>query len=473
MAGEVPPVDKLRNLLRDLKPEARAQLLAELERSMSRGQEIPGAALVLKELRDSVRAANRQPDRVGNPARLFYAPIEPFLIDEPGDQAYQGRLSRASLEPIWAWIGRDLAPAEAKAYSDEATARLTAGDTAKAEASARAFQDLVVKRVAETLATVTSDDKGRRRVAMQVGTPRGLDDINQIVGILKSREALAAIAGRLPQRIANLAEEHLEAAKGLIDGSVGGKPDAFVYALILVMSRLLQPWQLIRLATKAADSDLATRISGTPYAVAVTIVLSEVERFVRQLKSDLKRGQMVEIASLLKDIHDAARGLRTEINLSIDSPWSRQLAAARAEIAGVLKSEIESMPGRVRRLLRPRPVKEIVLGSALDQGDVAETEALIEFVGTCRNYANELAINEMTLRTYSDLQHYLETGTSGLVEALRTAGASDRSFRQSQVDAAVRFCAKVFGQDYASTLAKAAGVAAQSERKAAAGAAKA
>jgi hypothetical protein len=308
---------------------------------------------------------------------------------------------------------------------------------------------------------------------MQVGTPRGLDDVNQIVGILKSREALAAIAGRMPQRIANLADEHLEAVKGLIDGSVGGKPGAFVYALILVMSRLLQPWQLIRLATKAADSDLATRISGTPYAVAVTIVLSEVERFVRQLKSDLKRGQMVEIASLLKDIHDAARGLRTEINLSIDSPWSRQLAATRAEIAGVLKSEIESMPGRVRRLLRPRPVKEIVPGSALDRSDVAETEALIEFVGTCRNYANELAINEMTLRTYSDLQHYLETGTSGLVDALRTAGASDRSFRQSQVDAAVRFCAKVFGQDYASTLAKAAGVAAQSERKAAAGATKA
>ena len=41
-------------------------------------------------------------------------------------------------------------------------------------------------------------------------------------------------------------------------------------------------------------------------------------------------------------------------------------------------------------------------------------------------------------------------------------------FRQSQVDAAVKFCAKVFGQEYASLLAKAAEVAAQDqERKAA------
>jgi hypothetical protein len=37
--------------------------------------------------------------------------------------------------------------------------------------------------------------------------------------------------------------------------------------------------------------------------------------------------------------------------------------------------------------------------------------------------------------------------------------ARSAAVRQSQVDAAVRFCAKVFGQEYASLLAKAAEVA--------------
>jgi hypothetical protein len=44
-----------------------------------------------------------------------------------------------------------------------------------------------------------------------------------------------------------------------------------------------------------------------------------------------------------------------------------------------------------------------------------------------------------------------------LLEGLRHAGDADRSFRQSQVDAAVRFCAKVFGREYAALLGKAAG----------------
>ena len=50
---------------------------------------------------------------------------------------------------------------------------------------------------------------------------------------------------------------------------------------------------------------------------------------------------------------------------------------------------------------------------------------------------------------------------------LRNSGDNERAFRQSQVDAAVRFCAKVFGQEYASLLTKAADVASHSERKAA------
>ena len=53
-----------------------------------------------------------------------------------------------------------------------------------------------------------------------------------------------------------------------------------------------------------------------------------------------------------------------------------------------------------------------------------------------------------------------------LLDGVRHAGLADRRFRQSQVDAAVRLCAKVFGPDYASLLGKAAEVACAPERAA-------
>ena len=44
---------------------------------------------------------------------------------------------------------------------------------------------------------------------------------------------------------------------------------------------------------------------------------------------------------------------------------------------------------------------------------------MIDFVAVCRTYASELAINEVTLRTYSDLQQYVEHSTEALVQSLR------------------------------------------------------
>jgi hypothetical protein len=209
------------------------------------------------------------------------------------------------------------------------------------------------------------------------------------------------------------------------------------------------------------------RVAETNFGVAVNIVLAELERMVAELREDLRTGQGIAVGSLLKTIHDSARGLRTELALPVDSTWGRTLAAQRTQISDLLRAEIESMPGRVQRLLRPRAPREIRPNSVLDPNEVAEVEALVEFVGVCRYFAGELAINEMTQRALSELRHYLDNGTRTLLEGLRHAGDADRSFRQSQVDAAVRFCAKVFGREYAALLGKAAEVASAAEGKAA------
>jgi hypothetical protein len=189
---------------------------------------------------------------------------------------------------------------------------------------------------------------------------------------------------------------------------------------------------------------------------------------VGELKADLKGGRDLAVTALLKCIHDAVRGVRSELDLAVDSPWGRQLAAIRSEVAGALRTEIECTPGRVRRLLRPLPIGKTTTRTHLDPNEVAETEALIGLLEACRHYAGELAVSEVTLRAYAELQQFLDTETHSLVEGLRGVQAADRTFRQSQVDTAVRFCAKVFGPQYAGLLGKVAEVVVNSDRKAAA-----
>lgn len=443
-------------------------LIAELERGVLRGEEVVGGELVLQELRRTIRAAAQPATRIGDVARLFFAPLEPFLIEEAADHKRAGRIARVSLAAIWEWIGRDLMPAEAKALSEDVTRALSDDDRGKAEQVTRALHERAVLRIRDAVAAVSGDDKARRRLAVQVGTPRALEDLGTIAGVLANRDLLAELARRLPNHMRTFEREQIEPIKSLLETATTQKPpapgvssktDVLLYGCILVMGRLAAPWQLIRIATLAAESDDTARIAETPFAVAVTIVLGEVECMVSDLRTELKAYRPV--TSLLKAIHDAARGLRTEMDLSVDSPWSRGLAAIRTEVSNVLKTEIETTPGRVRRLLRPRPAKEIAPGSLLDAMDVSEVEMLVEFVGACRTYASELAVNEVTMRSYSELQNYLETGTKVLLDALRHASDADRPFRQSQMEAAIRFCRSVFGADYAGLLAKAAEIALQ------------
>ena len=478
MTSDGQAVERLRDYLRTLTPEARALLAAELERGILAGEESPGNELILQELRRTIPVAGPPAAaRMGETARMFFVPVEPFAIDDAADHKRAGRIARVSLDPLWGWIARDLMPAETKALGADIDRALLANDRLKAEQRTRALQDRAILRIREAMASVTGDEKARRRLVVQVGTPRALEDLATLTGILENRDLLNELARRLPSHLRTFERDQIDSVKLLLESAIAqkaqsgaslAKADVFLYGFILIMGRLATPWQLIRIATRAAETDEAARIAETPYGRAVTIVLGEVECLVNDLRNDLKTHRPV--TSLLKNIHDAARGLRTEIDLSGDSPWSRQLTAIRTEVSNVLRAEIETTPGRVRRLLRPRPAKEIVPGSQLDETDVAEAEMMVEFVGACRTYAHELAVNEMTMRSYTELQNYLESGTKVLLDSLRQAGDTDRAFRHSQMDAAIRFCRSVFGADYAALLGKAAEIAAQTtgfERKSA------
>jgi hypothetical protein len=318
------PLERLRDFLRQLSPSARALLIAELERALLRGDEVPGGDLVLQEVRRAVRESSEQAPRIDNAARLFFRSVEPFLIDDRSSLKHPCRVARTSIEPIWAWIRRDLVVTDAETFAEEVNNAVIAGDVATCELLTCTFQDRVAKHIQDALAGAQDDEKARRRLNGQLGNARVLEDVRDLCEILKARDALALIGDRLPGHIRNFADAQLDGAKALLDSPVVRRDGILPYALIMVMSRLAAPWQLIRIATRAAGTDDAARVGATPYASAVSIVLADIERMVAELKVDLRHGGSVAVTSLLKSIHDAARGLRTELDLDVEPSTHRR-----------------------------------------------------------------------------------------------------------------------------------------------------
>ncbi|MCC6887255.1 MAG: hypothetical protein IT536_01750 [Hyphomicrobiales bacterium] len=465
MASAALPLDRLRRFLRELPAGARALLIDELERAVLRGDAIPGGDMLLREVRTAARRSGLAAPRVNTPSRLFFTAVEPFLVDAPRKSTF--RLTRIALGPIWTWIARDLVPAECQAYGQAVTGMLTAaGATEPAQQAAERFQSLVAERIRATLDNARANEHALNKLAAQVATPNAIEDLHDLHMLLASRDVLALIAARLPGHIRNFDAVARHHVRAVLESPLYARDGLLPYALVLVDARLATPWQLVRLAVDAAETDDAVRIAASPYAAAVTIALGDIERLVDELKLDLKRGVAVAVATQLKGIHDGVRTVRTELDLSADTPWARRLAAIRAEVSAALKAVIETIPSRLRRLLRPRPRHDdTTRGTALDADEVSETEMLVELLSICRNYAGELAIREVTLRTFQEVQDYLDATTRTLLDGLRLGGDEDRALRKAQVDAAIRCCGKAFGKDYAILLMRAAENAEVGERK--------
>jgi hypothetical protein len=451
--------ERLREYLAQLPPQSQALLMREFERAIERGEDAVVATFVLEELRKIVRGTDEPTrPRTDDPARLLFRPLEPFLI-EGNFPRRLGQIRRASLLPMWQWLIRDGAPDQAHEFEAALDRARNTETPAAVEAAVRTFQ----RAAAEAIAKLIAD--GDRRAMARVGGPDVLEDLVPIGSILQARDAIDTLNGRLPAQFRLFAESQIASVSAALNVATLQTPQLLPFALSLVMQRLSAPWQIIRLAIRMAASDDEVRVAATPYGVAVSIALHELSYLAAVLRTDIRRGQFDNVSELLKTLHDGVRGLRTELDLRNDSTWGKQLTSIRAEISNALQSEIDSVPGRVRRILRQRADKDISIGSRVDSTEVDEAAALIDFVAVCRIYASELAINEVTLRTYSDLQQYVEQSTEALVQSLRSGDLKTRPYRQMQVQAAIRFCELLFGHDYASLMSRAAENAVTGERK--------
>ena len=457
--------ERLKDYLAQLPPQSQALLMREFERAIERGEDTVVATFVLEQLRKVVRGAEEDDavrPRTDDPARLLFRPLEPFLAD--GNFPIRpGQIRRASLSPVWQWLIRDGAAEAAREFEAAlANARQTAM-TGAIEPAVRKFQLAAATAIVKIVSPGPGDDK--QRALSRVGSPSVIEDLAPIGAVLQAREALETLNGKLPSYLRVFGESQVTSIIASLNVPSLQTPQLLPFALSLIMQRLTAPWQIIRIALKMAASDDELRVAATPYGVAVTIALHDLSFVAACLRTDIRRGQFADVPEQLKSLHDGVRGLRTELDLRNDSSWGRQLASIRADISNTLQSEIDSVPGRVRRILRQRADKDISATAKVDVSEVDETAALIDFVAVCRTYAGELAINEVTLRTFSDLQHYVEQSTEALVQSLRGGDGRARAYRQQQVKAAIRFCEILFGSDYASLMSRAAENAVTGERK--------
>jgi len=140
----------------------------------------------------------------------------------------------------------------------------------------------------------------------------------------------------------------------LLDAFGKTNAEEIPFALALVAGRLRTPWQLIRLATKAAPSKNAADIAATPYAIAVSMVLDRLDDKRSALRVALKNDRVLVAREILKHIYDTEYALQVRIDLLAQSDWGNRLDGLMKAVAALVEAEVARFPADVGHVLGSR-----------------------------------------------------------------------------------------------------------------------
>jgi len=349
-------LDRIWDFLQRLTPLTRSCLLNELERLDVCGVEMPGSADIQVRLRAEFRKDGSTQNR-GNPSRFFFAPLEPFLIDTAPEHANSGRIPRGLLTPIWEWISRDLLPTMTRDFNAQMKDLITADKQREANQVAATFQTKVVKSLEGTLGTDKGAEQTRIKLSTYTAARSAYGDLTKIMCALRARDVLVKFNAALPEKITKFDDAQITKITGLLDGFAKDHAEALPFALTLVANRLKTPWQLIRLATKAAPSKEAADIAATRYAIAVSMVLDRIEDKRTALRIALKNNRVIVAKELLAEIYDSEYALQVRIEGIDESDWGKRLRILMQSITALVDAEVSRFPDEVGHVLGSRSLR--------------------------------------------------------------------------------------------------------------------
>jgi hypothetical protein len=349
--------DRIQEFLQRLTPLTRNCLLTELERLETSEGEMPGTGEILAKLRAEFRKDGSTQNRIGMPSRYFFAPLEPLLVNGAPEHANSGLIQRGSLAAIWEWISRDLLRTMASDYIKKIDELTLANNQKQAVQVATTFQIKVVKSLENVLGSPDGAEQTRKKLAAYTASRSAYDDLTKMQAVLRERDALAKFNEALPAAIQKFDDARVAKITALLDAFGKKHADVIPFALALVAKRLKTPWQLARLATKAASSKNAADVAATPYAIAVSMVLDRLEDSRATLRVALRNNRVLVAKEILTEIYDTEYALQVRIDQLEQSDWGVRLEALMTSIATLVEAEVARFPDNVGHVLGSRRLR--------------------------------------------------------------------------------------------------------------------
>ncbi len=448
---------KLKTYLSSLSPSAVEALVRNLERAKVRKDADPHIQFILSAavtlLRKPTLALPDIPggaQRRGQIQRMFFAPLDDFLINEVLSHRQEGRIYRGVLDRVWKWLGRDVMPVDVRMVLEQAGNASVSGE--RVDALVQALRSRSVDAMSEALHRCELSEKERRRVGIELGGERGIAELQDIQKIFAAERWLIPFLQTIPDRINEHRLKHDTDVLRLVDNCSSRFPDHVSVLAAALVERSETPSALCTFAGRLAGSEDPKAIANSQFAPFVDVVMSEAERLqILALEHRNNNPDPVAFSQALLEYHTLVRGVERDMDFAVTGKWHKQLADTKRCVSDVVTRELNSAHSAVRRALQvPKPDGNGT--PQVDQSAIDDAIRALRVVATVRNASETFAVNEIGKRTRQAVEQTLEIVTRSLITDLGKSRGPQLEAHVAAADVAIMLSEIYFGAEYADQL---------------------
>lgn len=448
---------KLKTYLSSLSPKAVEALVRNLERAKVQKDADPNIQLILSAAVTLLRKPQPVvPDvpggeqRRGQIQRMFFSPLDDFLINEYLPQRQEGRIHRGMLDRVWKWLGRDVIAADIRIVLEQAGNTSVSGE--RVDALVQALRSRAVEAIGEKLHRAEISDKEHRRMAAELGGARGIAELKDIQKIFAAERWLVPFLQNIPDRINENRLKRDTDVLRLVDKCSVRFPDHVPVIAAALVDRAEMPSALCTFAGRLAGDGDPKVIAGSQFAPFVDVVMSEAERLqILALEHRNHNPDPIAFSQALSEYHSLVRGVERDMDLSVTGKWHKQLAETKRSISSVVTRELNSAHGSVRRALQV-PKFDPSGKLETDQSAVDDAVRALKVVTMVRNASETFAVNDIGKRTRQTVEQTLEILTRSLITDLGKTRGQQQEAQMAAADVAIMLSEIYFGEDYAAQL---------------------
>lgn len=455
--------DKIQSYLGELSPRAVQSLVSRLEKTQSQGGVDPNVDVILQasvglirgekpvnKVEEVFRNERAGTIRKSQLQRMFFRPLDDYLLDETLKEKQSGRIHRSILNKTWVWLKRDVLPNEIARVADRAADNSCSNEELAVEIDGLQERALAAFRGALDNSEVAEVSK--RRLSTEMGGARGLADLIDIYRIFALETDLLEffepysetlhpnrfkVDTDLMQRTAEFLAKHPSDMDILATG---------------LLSRTSHPAALAVFGMRLAKTDDLAVLAKSRYAPLMDVALSEVERLSILAQEHRKYNpDPIGFSVALSDYHEQVKALEVDLDFSQSRTWRERLTQIKRTMSALVGKELESVPGLLRKAIQV-PVVDKDGTFRVDAATADNAIRALRVFVMVRNAPDTFAVNDLNKRTRQAVEQMLEIMTRGLINELSSASGARQKAVLSAADTAIMLCELYYGGEYAAQL---------------------